>query len=207
MALPIAPVSDELELLCRSVISEKFCILHAVWLALFAPLLAQRLRDIQTGVAGPSVSGGVGGGKTAAVIGRTIAHLNDTLSRDPPFTLLRIAELVVDYTCNGYAVDTPTAVEKYVTALFKVVNVQSLELEIASLATGASPTELLASSESRSPLGCVSLEDYAKHDLPMNIKFQALNWDEPLAVVSEESPPRKRSKTEYPADYRLEVLT
>lgn len=63
--------------------------------------------------------------ETKPKVAKLVDHLNNYFQKSPPFTILRLSELLIDPTKQGYKLDNEKNIKKYLNSLSSVIVVSS----------------------------------------------------------------------------------
>lgn len=187
--LAVPPVDPELRRHMLTVLAGRRLCNDALWEKSILPLFLARLDAIATLVRQATTTN-ANTPSTAVVddiyttLARISRHTRRNFARAAPFTVVRLAELLVAYDRSGYTLASVGHAQKYVAALCQCAVVQSPEV--------AAGDETPAVSEARKRLRDeATREDYEQHDLPRNVRFVLLPWAE-LAEQLEDEGAQKR---------------
>ncbi|KAF7584527.1 hypothetical protein FOB63_000599 [Clavispora lusitaniae] len=170
--LQVPPVSDKLQNALQRVLENKILNDDAFWCADILPALLDRLHEIKLSVASKDMHPECLEADIVAVADEIQSRLQTEFSDGAPFTILRIAELVLRYDDNGYSLTTAQHMKKYIDALKKTVFVSSKETDYP-----LSPGET-SRPQTPSTLFSATPSDYDHHNLPTNVLFVPIPWAE-----------------------------
>ncbi|EEQ36515.1 hypothetical protein CLUG_00638 [Clavispora lusitaniae ATCC 42720] len=170
--LQVPPVSDKLQNALQRVLDNKILNDDAFWCADILPALLDRLHEIKLSVASKDMHPECLEAHIVAVADEIQSRLQTEFSDGAPFTILRIAELVLRYDDNGYSLSTAQHMKKYIDALKKTVFVSSKETDYP-----LSPGET-SRPQTPSTLFSATPSDYDHHNLPTNVLFVPIPWAE-----------------------------
>lgn len=185
------------------------------WKSTLLPLLLERLKTVKEAVHQAQTTNANGPtGKEVDKIYSSCDKIKEYLGKNfadaAPFTIYRIAELVLEPEKSGYLLSTMQLVERYLAAFARTVMVVSKETEFFGDVDKDESTESNGSNgvrkESDTELNKATPADYEKYDLPRDVKFISLPWAQPKKASIDESsiaedtnsPPAKKAKCEEP---------
>ena len=172
--LQVPPVSDKLQNALQRVLDNKILNDDAFWCADILPALLDRLHEIKLLVASKDMHPECLEADIVAVADEIQSRLQTEFLDGAPFTILRIAELVLRYDDNGYSLSTAQHMKKYIDALKKTVFVLSKETDYPLLPGETSRPQTPSTLFLATPL------DYDHHNLPTNVLFVPIPWAETL---------------------------
>lgn len=212
--LIVPPLDESFQKTLLLVIANKKLEDDGIWTVDILPGLVQRLREIETAVRqAQTANANTPNASTVAEITATCAkinrHLAENFANGAPFTIHRIAELMLHYASSGYSLSSVVLAQKYLDALARTVVVLSKETDhIQNLETSSGQGNGWTKRLREEGTPRATPEDYDEHDLPTNIRFVALPWAKNAVAVQDfdvegsvcdirsdgETPPPKRRK-------------
>lgn len=174
----VPPLDPQFELALESIVEAKQLDDDEKWKTSLLPLLLDRVEAIETAVREYSAEPKSPLLQTLNEVTRTLVrvktHLQDNFSSAAPFTIRRIAEILVQYDQSEYSLATVSLAHKYVLALARLVCVQSRETQFRDV--------LLSETEHKGTNGNdVSQAENDEHGLPKDVKYTRLLWtDTPI---------------------------
>lgn len=173
--LSIPAVSPELRQAFEPIILQKYLDDDAKWEKTILPLFLERLKSIEAHIR-QSVTSNANTPSTHTLdnvtqtISRIRTHLQEYFTTAAPFTIRRIAEMLLLYEESEYSLSTVALANKYLLSLARLVCVQSKE-------TSFREVSLLSSQSDQERNGLSSVE-YEKYGLPKDIEYSRLLWED-----------------------------
>lgn len=175
--LTVAPISPELREAFEPIIEQKVLNDDQKWEETLLPLFLDRISSIEIQIR-QSLTSNINTPSTHTLddithtIARIRTHIEDNFSSSAPFTVRRIAELLLQYEESEYSLHTVTLAHKYLLALARLVCVQSKESAFTK-----TTIECESKSAAAENLG-IPITDYNKFGLPKEIQYSRLLWEE-----------------------------
>lgn len=175
--LSIPAISPELQQAFEPIIHQKCLDDDTKWEKSILPIFLDRLKSIETQIR-QSVTSNANTPSTQVLddITRTISrirmHLQEYFPTAAPFTIRRIAEMVLLYEESEYSLSTVALANKYLLSLARLVCVQSKETSFREVSLSDS-----RSGEDQKRNG-LSSTDYDKYGLPKDIEYSRLLWED-----------------------------
>lgn len=170
-AIEVPLLADELRNSLKKVIDGKGLGDDIYWRTDIRPALSQRIRDLKRMLDASHLAPE---NDLLQSLDYVQHRIDVTFLYGAPFTVHRLAELILYYRDSGYSLDTPQQAEKYVDALRKVVLVLSKESEFDSN-TDEDQVKQKLTLLPESPHLASSI-DYQGHKLPTNVPFVMIPW-------------------------------
>lgn len=194
--LVVPPVDGVLQKHLEHVISQKKLCNDQLWAEDILPLLITRLDTIEASVHQAVKTNTDPPNKLAvcdisAVCSKIRTHLLENFSKGAPFTVQRIAELMLRLDASGYLLTTIVLAQKYLSALSRSAVVHAKETDYLG------SDEPAQKKRSREDAHQATPEDYDEHDLPSNVRFVSLPW---MLTEETKSPSLKKVKMEEEAE-------
>lgn len=203
------PIDTRLRSLLLPVLADKRLDNDALWCSEVLPLLQEYLVSLGHLVR-QSVTANANAPATKIVdeIHQTLDEISRNLSRSfasaAPFTVHRVAELLLAYDESGYSLTTVVLAQKWLLALARTLSVSSSELSYnLRRSVAAPPMYTSAAADEKHP--AILEEDCRRHNLPPNIRFVPLPW-EPKSP-SEPEVEKEATPTDEPALKRQKPST
>lgn len=181
----VPPLDPNFQKALESIIEAKKLDNDITWRDSILPLLLDRVTAISNSVSEyPAVSKSPllqAINELKHALERILTHLVENFSTAAPFTIRRIAEILVQYDQSEYSLATVSLTHKYVLALARLVCVQSRETQFRNIS-------LTEDSNSNSTMGVVndgslSFAEKEEYGLPLDIKYTRIMW--PNASITE----------------------
>lgn len=169
--ISVPSLDPELHQLASDIISKKGLDDDQKWVTSIHPLLLKRLETIEAQIQ-HSVTANANTPPTTTLdeVKRTLERIRETMEENfdsgPPFTIRRIAELLVQYEDSEYSLTTVALAHKYLLALARLICVQSKESSFKELEFVSASITLGSNSNANG------------EELPKDIKFERLLWDD-----------------------------
>lgn len=163
-AIEVPLIAGELQIALQKVIEAKCLEDDIFWRTDIRPALSQRITDLKQLLEASQAPTNL-----VKSLDFVQNRIDVAFSNGAPFTIHRLAELILFYRDSGYDLDTPQQAQKYVDALKKVVLVLSKESEFEELPE----TDELERRRAESQLSTI---DYQGHKLPTNVSFVEISW-------------------------------
>lgn len=169
--ISVPSLDPELHQLASDIISKKGLDDDQKWVNSIHPLLVKRLETIEAQIQ-HSVTANANTPPTTTLdeVKRTLERIRETMEENfdsgPPFTIRRIAELLVQYEDSEYSLTTVALAHKYLLALARLICVQSKESSFKELQFISASSTLGSNSNANG------------EELPKDIKFERLLWDD-----------------------------
>lgn len=161
-----------------------------LWQTQIVPLLTSHFRCFKALVRQTASSGAKEATLSAHEICVKIDAIQQNLDRfaeKAPFTIYRVAELLLRPEESGYLVATLAQAQKWVTAVLRLLCVALSETRFAaSSVADSAATEI--------PLGGISAAQYKQYKLPTNVTFVEIEWANKQTEVSREASSKKRKR-------------
>lgn len=169
MTIEAPRIAEGLRTNLEKVIEEKRLGDDDLWRSDIRPALIKRILDIRQLVEASIQSQLIN-------ILQSLDYIQNRLDHDflqgAPFTIHRLAELILYFRESGYSLSTPHQVEKYVDALKKVVLVLSRESEFST-----NFEEEDVDTKQNGVASSSTSIDYEANNLPPGVRFTEISWD------------------------------
>ncbi|GEQ68470.1 hypothetical protein JCM33374_g2138 [Metschnikowia sp. JCM 33374] len=179
--LAVPPIDPRLRSLLLPVLAKKHLNDDVLWKTEISPLICSHLEAVGHSVRqSATTNANAPATKIVDEIHRTLGEISRNLARSfavaAPFTIHRVAELLLSYHESGYSLTTVISAQKWLSALARAFSVSSSESSYNHKRNVAVP-----SLSTTTPAGTqdseVSEEECRLHNLPPNIRFVRLNWE------------------------------
>lgn len=121
-------------------------------------------------------------------------HLETQFCDGAPFTIYRIAELVLEPEKSGLSLSTVQQAQRYLAAFARTVLVLSKETDHLEKENGEPKQEHNGKAEKKDVPNKASPTQYEEYDLPRDVTFISLPWAQ--KSEKDDTPCNKRQKTE-----------
>lgn len=202
--LAVPPISPRLRQAYEPIVTQKCLDDDTKWRDSLLPLLLDRIAAIESQIRlSLTANANTPSTKTLDEITQTIqrirGHLNTNFSTAAPFTIRRIAEIILHYKESEYSLSTVELAHKYLLALARLVYVQSKETAFREVTLSDNENSTVPDD-----LELTAAEYYA-HGLPKDIPFTRLLWED--APITETIMVKDKSELLERVSSKLEAET
>lgn len=181
--LSIPPISPELRQAFEPIIKQKYLDDDTKWEKTILPIFLERLKTIETLIRQSVTSNALTPSidtldEILRAISRIRIHLEEYFTKAAPFTIRRIAELVLLYEDSEYSLSTVAQANKYLLSLARLVCVQSKETSFRAVTLNNNQFNGSQEVNNGQVGNTLSSTEYDRYGLPKDIEYSRLMWDD-----------------------------
>lgn len=192
-AIEVPLIADGLQASLKRVIDDKRLGDDIFWRTHVRPAVSQRITDIKHRIEASQPQEK----ELVASLDYIQNRLEGAFLQGAPFTIHRLAELILYYRDSGYSLSTTQRAAKYIDALKKVVLVLSRETEFGETSSDEHTGRKLVAAGSS--FNATSLDNQDR-GLPTNVPFVEITWDVPDGEQSTKDTTKGEDKVNMPED-------